>query len=78
MASVHIREIQRWLAESGQTDAVPGSGGMFVEIRFDDPELRVVAPDAENINRVLTADAAQGIVTIVFDSAGLLKSLDIS
>ena len=78
MASVHIRDIQRWLAENGQADAVPGPDGMFVEIRFDDPEAGVVAPDIENVDRVLTVDAPQGIVTIVFDANGMLRSLDIS
>jgi len=78
MASVHIRDIQRWLKESGQTDAAPGPEGMFLEIRFDEPDQRRHAVDGEMSNRVITADSPQGIVTITFDELGLLRSLDIS
>lgn len=78
MASVHIEEIQRWLASRGAADALPGPSGMFVEIRFgiDGPPL--VAVDEEYAGRILTVDSPQGTVTITFDQAGLLYSLDIS
>jgi hypothetical protein len=77
MATVHIRDIQRWLVQSGQRDAAPGPGGMFLEIRFDEPDANAVV-DEEMRNRVITADSPQGSVTIVFDDIGRLRSLDIS
>ncbi len=77
MASVHITEIQEWLSQSGQGDALPGLRGMFLEIRFDD-DSAVASTDDEYANKVLSVDSPSGIVTIVFDSAGQLKSLDMS
>ncbi len=79
MATVHVGEIQRWLSERGQPDAEPGSGGMFFEIRFgeDGSEASGVV-DPEFAGRVLTVDSPQGVVTITFDDAGMLKALDIS
>lgn len=78
MASVHISEIQRWLQSRGQADALPGPGGMFVEIRFDIDGQDLTAVDDEFANKVLTVDSPQGVVTLVFDRAGQLRSLDIS
>lgn len=78
MASVHIEEIRRWLASRGDDDALPRTGGVFVEVRFgaDGPSPGTV--DEEFAGRVLTVDSPQGTVTITFDQAGLLYSLDIS
>lgn len=77
MATVHIREIQRWLREGGQPDAEPSRDGMFLEIRFDEPGNESVA-DEEMRNKVITAESPQGSLTIVFDDSGLLRSIDIS
>jgi hypothetical protein len=78
MASVHISEIQRWLASNGEVDALPGAGGMFLAIRFDVDSPLPQTVDAEFAGRSLTVDAPQGAVTITFDEAGQLRSLDIS
>jgi hypothetical protein len=78
MASVHISEIQLWLHSIGQTDAIPGPGGMFLEIRFDVAGAPADAIDEEFADKVLTVEAQCGSVTIIFDSAGQLRSLDIS
>ncbi len=77
MATVHIRDIRRWLRETGQSDAEPGPGGTFLEIRFDEPGGDVVA-DEDMRNKVITGESSQGSVTIVFDDSGLLRSIDIS
>ncbi len=77
MATVHIRDIQRWLRSAGATDAEPGTVGMFLEIRFDEPGEEVVA-DEDMRNKVITGESPQGSVTIVFDDSGLLRSIDIS
>jgi len=80
MATIHIEEIQKLLAERGEKDAQPWSGGgYFLEIRFDD-SLRPppVAVDQEFANKVITADSPFGHVTIQFDSHGQLKSIDLS
>lgn len=78
MASVHIREIQEWLASRGHDDALPGPHGTFVEIRFDVDEPPPAAIDQEYADTALTVDSPQGTVTITFDAAGQLRSLDIS
>lgn len=78
MASVHISEIQRWLHSSGQTDAIPGPAGMFLEIRFDVEGTPAEAIDEEFADKVLTVESPGGSVTILFDSTGQLRSLDIS
>ena len=77
MATVHIRDIMKWLAEAGQADAQPWSGEFFLEIRFDEPAATLPV-DAEMAGKVITADTARGTVTIVFDDNGQLRSLDIS
>lgn len=84
MATIHITDIQRTLAERGEKDALPwGSGeGYFLEILFDDrgdgggPGAGEV--DAEFKNKVITADCPYGFVTIQFDERGWLKSIDLS
>ena len=78
MSSVHIDEIRQWRAAAGATDALPGPGGMFFEIRFDSPAFAPTQPDTEFAGRVITVDSPQGIVTITFDDNGWLKTLDIS
>lgn len=78
MASVHIGEVQRWLASQGMDDALPGPGGMFMEIRFDVDGPLPSSIDEEYAGRVLIVDSPQGTVTITFDGAGQLHSLDIS
>lgn len=77
MATVHVRDIMKWLADSGQKDAEPWSGEFFFEIRFDEAGQTSVV-DSELAGRVITADTAQGTVTITFDDSGQLRSLDIS
>lgn len=77
MATVHVREIQRWLRDSGQSDAEPSQDGMFLEIRFDEAAQEAVA-DEDMRNMVITAECPQGSVTIIFDDSGLLRSIDIS
>lgn len=79
MASIHISEIQRLLAERGQRDAEPDAQeGFFLEIRFDDPERASGVVDPEFQDKVLTADCPYGSVTIEFDHQGQLKSIDLS
>lgn len=78
MASVHISEIQQWLHSSGQPDALPGPGGTYLEIRFDVESAPVEAIDEEFADKLLTVESPYGSVTIIFDSAGQLRSLDIS
>jgi hypothetical protein len=77
MATVHIRDIRRWLREQGQSDAEPWDREFFLEIRFDEPGEGGVADD-EMRNKVITGESAYGTVTIMFDGEGLLRSLDIS
>jgi hypothetical protein len=81
MATIHITEIQRILAERGEKDALPwgSSEGYFVEIRFDDPHAHAsTVADEELIDKVITADCPYGSVTIQFDDRGQLKSIDLS
>ena len=79
MASIHINEIQEILAKRGEEDAVPWNpGGFFLEIRFDNPNHDDLVVDEEMQNKVLTATAPSGIVTIQFDSRGELQSIDLS
>jgi hypothetical protein len=79
MATIHITEIQRMLAERGEKDALPwASGGYFLELRFDDHK-RVGGPvDEELKNVVITAECPYGSVTIMFDELGQLRSVDLS
>lgn len=64
--------------DRGESDALPGPGGTFVEIRFDVEGPPPAFIDDEFAGRVLTVDSPQGTVTISFDEAGQLRSLDIS
>jgi hypothetical protein len=77
MASVHISEIQQWLASNGQGDASSNSREFFLEIRFDEGADGPLA-DEDLANEVITAFCPQGTATIVFDSGGNLRSIDIS
>lgn len=77
MATVHIREIQKWLRSVGQPQGEPGPGGMFLEIVFAEAGHDAVVDD-EMRNVVITAEAPQGSIVITFDDSGLLKSIDIS
>lgn len=84
MATIHIDEIEAILRDRGEPDAVRGGpSGFFLELRFDREGeaaslIDIGAADPEFVNRVLTADCPSGSVTIVFDEAGQLRSLDIS
>jgi DNA-binding protein YbaB len=51
---------------------------MFLEIRFDVEGAPADAIDEEFADTVLTAESPCGSVTIIFDSAGQVRSLDIS
>jgi len=82
MASIHIEEIQRILAERGNKDALPdqdNGDGYFLEIRFDSsargaPKIA----DEDNKNKVITLDCPYGTVVILCDEKGQLKSIDLS
>lgn len=82
MAVIHVKEIQKILAERGSGDALPHKGngeGYFLEIRFDSsnrasPEV----VDEEYKNKVITLDCPYGMVTILCDEQGQLKSLELS
>ena len=82
MATIHITELQQYLAEKGGKDALPNQEngeGYFFEIRFDNDKF--VASniiDQEYRNKIITVDCPYGNVTIVFDDNGSLQSLDIS
>lgn len=79
MASIHIRELQQYLAEGGQRDALPGSpDGFFLQVRFDDPDHPTGQVDPDFQDQVLTADCPFGHVTIQFDRDGQLQSIDLS
>jgi hypothetical protein len=81
MASIHITEIQRYLANKGAKDALVDQSykeGFFLELRFDDPASRPSGVvDEEFKDRAITVDCPYGTVTILFDSEGLLKSLEL-
>lgn len=79
MASIHIKEIQRLLAERGEVDALPHSPeGYFLEIRFDAEGTIPRPPDQELQDKVITADSPFGTATIQFDHEGQLRSIDFS
>ena len=79
MASIHVTEIQRLLAERGEPDASAWSpGGFFLEIRFDEPGQASGPADPEFANKVLSVECPFGSVVIQFDESGQLRSLDIS
>lgn len=76
MTAIHIRDIEKLLA--GSCGSRPSQDGYFLEIRFDEPTTSDGVADDAMRNKVITAESPQGTVTLVFDDAGLLKSLDIS
>lgn len=79
MATIHISEIQKILAQHGEVDALPHSpAGYFLEIRFDDPQHPSKVVDEEMKDKVLTVDCPYGNVIIQFDSQGQLESIDLS
>lgn len=79
MASIHISEIKKILAARSERDALGSpKEGFYLEIRFDDPSRKSGAVNNELKNKVITAECAQGSVTIQFDECGELKSIDIS
>lgn len=79
MATIHIKEIAKILTERGSKDtASDPKEGFFLEIRFDDPTRKHGAVDPEFKNKVITAECSAGSVTIQFNEAGELKSIDLS
>lgn len=81
MASIHIKELQEYLVNKGAEDAVPNyndGDGYFLELRFDDSETESSGVvDEEYKDKVITVDSPYGSVTILFDSEGQLKSLEL-
>ncbi|TVQ85095.1 MAG: hypothetical protein EA357_01535 [Micavibrio sp.] len=78
MATIHISEIQRILADRGEKDALPwASGGFFLEILFDDPTKPTSSVDEELKYKVITTDCPYGNVVILFHENGDLKSIEI-
>lgn len=79
MASIHISEIQRILVERGEEDACSDAQqGLFIEIKFDDPNKPARIVDENYKNKVLTVDCPYGLATIQFDEFGQLYSIDLS
>ncbi len=79
MATIHITEIQKLLADLGAPDATPyAPGGFFLEIRFDEPGRPSGPVDPEFANKVLSVECPFGSVVIQFDEVGQLRSLDLS
>ncbi|QMV65400.1 hypothetical protein VUJ49_10215 [Pseudomonas berkeleyensis] len=82
MASIHIEEIQKILSAQGGCDALPhqdNGEGYFLEIRFDNADRKSSGViDEEYKNKVITLDCPYGIVTILCDEEGQLRSLDLS
>ncbi|WP_135230593.1 hypothetical protein [Deinococcus fonticola] len=85
MASIHIREIFQELARRGAKDASPFDSkgeGFFVEIDFQDEQhtriaMAAHAIDSEYANKVLSVETGFGTALILFDEAGLLKSIEL-
>lgn len=85
MATIHLKEIMDILASKGQQDAsiYNSKGGYFLEILCNDEQetqtaLSSGAADDELANSVISANSAFGTVLILFDAAGMLKSLEFS
>ncbi|RJF73312.1 hypothetical protein D3875_18895 [Deinococcus cavernae] len=83
MASIHIREIMEILRARGENDAsmFQNEGGYFLEILTDDPQdtriaLESGAIDEEFRDKVISVGSPFGSVLIIFDAAGMLKSLE--
>ncbi len=81
MASIHIKELQKYLADKGAKDALLGQRsdeGYFFELRFNNPESKSSGViDEEFRDKVITVDCPYGTVTILFDSDGQLESLEL-
>ncbi|MEW4571504.1 hypothetical protein AB1L88_26825 [Tautonia sp. JC769] len=74
METIHIQDLRRLLKEKG-----PGDPDQFLQIRFDDPnDDGTPALDEEFANKVLTVNSVHGLVTIVFNERGYLRSIDVS
>jgi hypothetical protein len=74
METIHIRELRELLKEKGL-----GDPDQFLQIRFDDPnDDGAPALDEEFANKVLTVNSVHGLVTIVFNERGYLRSIDVS
>ena len=82
MASIHIEEIQRIVFSQGSKDALPhqdNGEGYFLEIRFDiASRISAGVVDEEYRNKVITLDCPYGMVTILCDEVGQLKSIELS
>ena len=82
MASIHIKEIMQYLVDKGYRDADIDSGELFVEILFSDPSktkhaVSIGAIDAEYANQALPVDSPIANVLILFDEAGMLRSIEV-
>ncbi len=81
MASIHIKELQKYLAGKGFEDALPNhrnDKGYFLEIRFDgSSSVSSGVVDEEFKDKVITAECQHGTVTILFDNKGQLESLEL-
>ncbi|WP_083300067.1 hypothetical protein [Pseudomonas sp. HMSC08G10] len=82
MASIHIEEIQKILSAQGSRDALPhqdNGEGYFLEIKFDNAGRRPSGVvDEEYKNKVITLDCPYGMVTILCDEEGQLRSIELS
>jgi len=78
MATIHVSEIQQFLKERGENDAVPWTEeGYFFEIRFDKQEDTLHIIDEEMVNRTMNVESPYGSVVIRFDSSGQLRSIEL-
>ena len=80
MATIHIDEIRNWLLEMGRHDGLSKDGNPkieFLEIRFDDPQMRdKYVVDEEMVDETLSVEAYFGSGVIQFDERGCIKSID--
>jgi hypothetical protein len=76
VATIHIREIQQLLR--GRANNTDDPSDNSIEIRFDEATESSLVADEEMRNKVITGEAPQGSVVVVFDDLGFLRSLDIS
>jgi hypothetical protein len=74
MEIIHIQELRKLLKEKGL-----GDPDQFLQIRFDDPnDDGRPALDEEFANEVITVNSVHGLITIVFNERGYLRSIDVS
>lgn len=73
------------LRAKGESDAsiFQNEGGYFLEILFDDPQETRLSVNSGAIveelqNKVIPVSSAFGSALIIFDEAGMLKSLEFS